>query len=217
MISAGCSFYVQYIGPHGVLNDVSKLLWCVLCIGGRRVRGFRPPRLGFQPWENSRLVVVAVQGAPPNCYLCMVYLLTPFTPYPSEVLDVVICTSVFTCNHISHHLYSLLRTLHTSRSLPSPVLTVQRFSESSCGSTPRFSCLYCRGRNNNPKAYKHQKIYPSHEASIHALRMAITHDHKRQPCRFGRFTDWGIPSEFWPFNIDPVVNLRQTLSFADAT
>ena len=21
------------LGPHGVLNDVSQLLWCVLCIG----------------------------------------------------------------------------------------------------------------------------------------------------------------------------------------
>jgi len=50
--------------PHGVLNDVLQLLWCVSCIGGRRVRSFRPPCLGFQPWENSRLMVVAVQGAP---------------------------------------------------------------------------------------------------------------------------------------------------------
>ena len=49
---------------HGFLNDVSQLLWCVLCIGGRRVRGFRPPCHVFQPWESSRLVVVAVQGAP---------------------------------------------------------------------------------------------------------------------------------------------------------
>src|SRR5712691_12658729 len=36
----------------------------VLCVWGRRVRGFRPPSSVFQPWENSRLMVVAVQGAP---------------------------------------------------------------------------------------------------------------------------------------------------------
>ena len=34
-----------------------------LCTGGRRVRGFCPASV-FQPWEYSRLVVAAVQGAP---------------------------------------------------------------------------------------------------------------------------------------------------------
>ena len=48
-----------------MMHDVSQLLWYVLCIGGRRGFCPRPPCLGFQPVtvENSRLVVVAVQGA----------------------------------------------------------------------------------------------------------------------------------------------------------
>ena len=62
-VSVGCSFMYVLLVPHGVLNDVLQLLCCVSCIGGRRVRGFHPPCLGFQPWENSRLMVVAVQGA----------------------------------------------------------------------------------------------------------------------------------------------------------
>ena len=36
---------------------------------GRRVRGFRPPCHVFQPWENSHLMVVAVQGALLSCDL----------------------------------------------------------------------------------------------------------------------------------------------------
>ena len=46
-------------------------------IGGRRVRGFRPPCLGFQPWENSRLVVVAVQGAPHDVVYWLVRIQQP--------------------------------------------------------------------------------------------------------------------------------------------